>query len=67
MQKIKYCKCSGLYCCVFCVDNTRIQGLRPECVCCEIALTSTSGFQFDKCPTRRIKGAHEGNADTEYH
>lgn len=41
--------------------------LIPESVCGEISLTPTSGFQFDKSPTRRIKGAHEGNADTEYH
>lgn len=41
--------------------------LIPECVRSEVALTPTGGFQFDKSPTRRIKGAHEGNADAEYH
>lgn len=41
--------------------------LIPECVRGEVALTPTGGFKFDKSPTRGIKGAHEGNADTEYH
>lgn len=41
--------------------------LIPESVRSEVALTPTGGFQFDKSPTRRIKGAHEGNANAEYH
>lgn len=41
--------------------------LVPESVCGEIALTATSGFQFDKSPTRWIKGAHEGDAHTQYY
>lgn len=48
--------------------KNRSKGLLiPECVCSEIALTPTSGFQFDKRPTSRIECAHEGNADAEYH
>lgn len=45
----------------------KIDFLIPECISCEIALTPTSGFQFDKSPARRVKGAHEGNAHAEYH
>lgn len=41
--------------------------LIPECVRSEVTLAPACGFQFDKSPTRRIKGAHEGDADAEYH
>lgn len=41
--------------------------LIPESISCEIALTPTSGLQFDKSPSRGVKGAHEGDAHAEYH
>lgn len=50
------------------VRNRESKGLLvPECVGSEVALTPPGRFQFDKSPTRRIKGAHESNADAEYH
>lgn len=55
------CCCCEIY--MFNIYNIYI----PECIGCEIALTPTSSFQFDKCAARWVKGAHQGNANTEYH
>lgn len=39
----------------------------PERVCFQVALAAPCGFQFDKGPSRGVKGAHHGETHTEDH
>lgn len=49
------------------MNKNEMRFFMPECIGRQIALTPTSGFEFDKRPARRVKGAHEGDANAEYH
>lgn len=48
-------------------EDTFKNVLVPKSVRSKVALTPTGCFQFDKSPTRRIKSAHEGDANAQYH